>query len=158
MAEKSGAHAGASDVRRVVDPLDGTTNFVHGRGDFAVSVAAERQGTVVTGAVYRPAADEWVAGGDNEIRGSGPPLTGNPPPTPKKLAEQADHGCGDEYLQCSRALGREGRAERDDGVVQRTAPGVADPRAGSLTWSPQRLGREPVGRPAPLRQLASDRG
>ena len=75
LAEESGVHPGASDVRWLVDPLDGTANFVHGRRDYAVSVAAERRGTVVAGAVYRPADDEWAAGGDTQSRGSGASFT-----------------------------------------------------------------------------------
>ncbi|WP_024587208.1 inositol monophosphatase family protein [Aliihoeflea sp. 2WW] len=42
----------------IVDPLDGTTNFLHGIPLFAVSIALERQGQVVAGVVYNPAMDE----------------------------------------------------------------------------------------------------
>jgi myo-inositol-1(or 4)-monophosphatase len=42
----------------IVDPLDGTTNFLHGIPIFAVSIALERQGQVVAGVVYNPAMDE----------------------------------------------------------------------------------------------------
>ncbi|TPQ48361.1 inositol monophosphatase, partial [Prosthecomicrobium hirschii] len=40
------------------DPLDGTTNFLHGIPMFSVSIALERQGTIVAGVVYNPAMDE----------------------------------------------------------------------------------------------------
>jgi len=44
--------------RWIVDPLDGTTNFLHGIPLFAVSIALERQGQLVAGVVYNPAMDE----------------------------------------------------------------------------------------------------
>ncbi|MDK2125020.1 inositol monophosphatase family protein [Parachitinimonas caeni] len=42
----------------VVDPIDGTTNFVHGLPYFAISVALMRQGRPVLGVIYNPVADE----------------------------------------------------------------------------------------------------
>src|ERR1700748_3204730 len=42
----------------IVDPLDGTTNFLHGIPHFAISIALERNGAVVAGLVYNPANDE----------------------------------------------------------------------------------------------------
>lgn len=44
--------------RWLVDPLDGTTNFLHGIPMFAVSIALERQGQIVAGVIYNPATDE----------------------------------------------------------------------------------------------------
>ncbi|HUG62909.1 MAG TPA: inositol monophosphatase family protein [Methylomirabilota bacterium] len=44
--------------RWLVDPLDGTTNFLHGIPLFAISVALERNGQVVAGVVYNPITDE----------------------------------------------------------------------------------------------------
>jgi myo-inositol-1(or 4)-monophosphatase len=44
--------------RWIVDPLDGTTNFLHGIPLFAVSIALERQGQIVAGVIYNPAMDE----------------------------------------------------------------------------------------------------
>jgi len=44
--------------RWIVDPLDGTTNFLHGIPVFAVSIALERQGQIVAGIIYNPAMDE----------------------------------------------------------------------------------------------------
>ncbi|MCO6179937.1 MULTISPECIES: inositol monophosphatase family protein [Ciceribacter] len=44
--------------RWLVDPLDGTTNFLHGIPQFAVSIALERNGEVVAGVVFNPATDE----------------------------------------------------------------------------------------------------
>ena len=46
------------EYRWIVDPLDGTTNFVHGVPHFCVSLALERQGQLVVGAVYNPMSGE----------------------------------------------------------------------------------------------------
>ncbi len=46
----------------IVDPLDGTTNFLHGIPQFAISIALEREGVIVAGVIYNPANEElWVA-------------------------------------------------------------------------------------------------
>jgi myo-inositol-1(or 4)-monophosphatase len=42
----------------IVDPLDGTTNFLHGMPHFAVSIALKREDTIVAGVVYNPANDD----------------------------------------------------------------------------------------------------
>jgi len=59
LMEERGAVVGDDDQHRwIVDPLDGTTNFLHGIPIFAVSIALERQGQLVAGVVYNPAMDE----------------------------------------------------------------------------------------------------
>jgi myo-inositol-1(or 4)-monophosphatase len=59
LGEEGGAHEGADKSHRwIVDPLDGTTNFLHGIPHFAVSIAIERNGAIVAGVVYNPANDE----------------------------------------------------------------------------------------------------
>jgi myo-inositol-1(or 4)-monophosphatase len=58
LMEESGAIEGRDDQRWIVDPLDGTTNFLHGMPHFAISVALERQGELVAGVVYDPLKDE----------------------------------------------------------------------------------------------------
>ncbi|WP_137932964.1 inositol monophosphatase family protein [Mesorhizobium comanense] len=59
LMEERGAVAGDDDQHRwIVDPLDGTTNFLHGIPLFAVSIALERQGQIVAGVIYNPAMDE----------------------------------------------------------------------------------------------------
>ena len=42
----------------IVDPLDGTTNFLHGMPHFAISIALEREGQLVAGLVYNPVTDD----------------------------------------------------------------------------------------------------
>src|ERR1700734_187853 len=59
LGEEGGAHEGSDKSHRwIVDPLDGTTNFLHGIPHFAVSIALERNGAIVAGLVYNPANDE----------------------------------------------------------------------------------------------------
>lgn len=58
-AEESGEEEGADPTRRwIVDPLDGTTNFLHGLPHWAVSIALEHKGKIVAGVVYDPSKDE----------------------------------------------------------------------------------------------------
>lgn len=56
--EETGATAGTSGERWIVDPLDGTTNFVHGFPFFCVSIGYERGGVIEAGVVYNPALEE----------------------------------------------------------------------------------------------------
>jgi myo-inositol-1(or 4)-monophosphatase len=59
LGEEGGALEGADSQHRwIVDPLDGTTNFLHGIPMFAVSIGLERQGQIVAGVIYNPAVDE----------------------------------------------------------------------------------------------------
>jgi myo-inositol-1(or 4)-monophosphatase len=59
LGEESGMHEGPDKTHRwIVDPLDGTLNFLHGIPHFAISIGLEREGTVVAGVVYNPATDE----------------------------------------------------------------------------------------------------
>jgi myo-inositol-1(or 4)-monophosphatase len=51
LGEEGGVREGTSGVRWVIDPIDGTVNFVYGIERYAVSVAAEHDGEVVAGAV-----------------------------------------------------------------------------------------------------------
>ncbi len=59
MAEEGGEEPGADPTRRwIVDPLDGTTNYLHGLAHWAVSIALEHKGQIVAGVVYDPSKDE----------------------------------------------------------------------------------------------------
>lgn len=57
LAEESGEHAG-NDFVWVIDPLDGTTNFIHGFPQYAVSIALKYKGRIEVGVVYDPLRDE----------------------------------------------------------------------------------------------------
>src|SRR5674476_571920 len=59
LGEEGGRRDGADKSHVwIVDPLDGTTNFLHGIPQFAISIALEREGMVVAGLVYNPAIEE----------------------------------------------------------------------------------------------------
>ena len=59
VGEESDAIEGQDPTRRwIVDPLDGTTNFLHGLPHWAVSIALEHKGQIVAGVVYDPTKDE----------------------------------------------------------------------------------------------------
>lgn len=59
LLEESGDIEGGDKANRwVVDPLDGTLNFLHGLPHFAISIAHERMGEVVAGLIYDPLRDE----------------------------------------------------------------------------------------------------
>ncbi|WP_040650260.1 inositol monophosphatase family protein [Roseovarius sp. 217] len=59
LAEEGGEEEGQDPTRRwIVDPLDGTTNFLHGLPHWAVSIALEHKGEVVAGVIYDASKDE----------------------------------------------------------------------------------------------------
>jgi myo-inositol-1(or 4)-monophosphatase len=57
LCEESGS-SGESDCVWVIDPLDGTSNFLHGLPHFAISIALEERGELVAGVVFDPSKDE----------------------------------------------------------------------------------------------------
>jgi myo-inositol-1(or 4)-monophosphatase len=58
LAEESGATAGAADIVWIIDPLDGTTNYMHGYPQFAVSIACQVEGRMEHGVIYDPMRQE----------------------------------------------------------------------------------------------------
>ena len=59
LMEERGEVAGSDTSNRwIVDPLDGTTNFLHGIPQFAISIALERDGQPFAGVIYNPISDE----------------------------------------------------------------------------------------------------
>src|SRR5436853_2691523 len=57
LAEESGA-SGSSEYQWVIDPLDGTTNFLHGFPQYCVSIALEHRGIVTQAVIYDPAKND----------------------------------------------------------------------------------------------------
>jgi len=57
LAEESGMH-GKDDFQWVIDPLDGTTNYLHGFPQFAISIALKQRGRLEAGVIYDPVHDE----------------------------------------------------------------------------------------------------
>jgi myo-inositol-1(or 4)-monophosphatase len=64
---EEGGESGHGRVRWIIDPLDGTVNYLYGLPDWAVSIAAEVDGAVVAGVVCVPARDEMFTA----VRGEG---------------------------------------------------------------------------------------
>jgi len=63
LMEEAGVVEGADKSHRwIIDPLDGTTNFLHGIPMFSISIALEREGQLVAGLVYNPISDEMFIG------------------------------------------------------------------------------------------------
>lgn len=59
LAEESGETEGQDRGNRwIIDPLDGTMNFLHGIPIFAISVALEREGQIVAGVIFNPVMNE----------------------------------------------------------------------------------------------------
>ena len=59
IGEEGGTRVGDDKTHTwIVDPLDGTTNFLHGIPQFAISIGLRREDTVIAGLIYNPANDE----------------------------------------------------------------------------------------------------
>src|SRR5205807_1544944 len=80
LGEESGESSGTGDVRWILDPIDGTVNYLYGLPQYAVSLAAEVDGEVVAGVVRNAATgDEWTATRGGGAFRDGRGLTGAPP-------------------------------------------------------------------------------
>ena len=58
MAEEGGYSEGSEEVTWIIDPLDGTTNFLHGFPHVAVSIGIQSKGVLEHGAIFNPFANE----------------------------------------------------------------------------------------------------
>jgi myo-inositol-1(or 4)-monophosphatase len=59
LGEEEGESKGKDpDNRFIIDPIDGTSNFMHGLPFFAITVALERKGEIIAGVTYNPISDE----------------------------------------------------------------------------------------------------
>jgi len=74
LAEESGLNKGKSDHKWIVDPLDGTTNFAHRLGLFAISIAFALSGDTVVAIVLSPVTGELFTA----VKGKGAQLNGRP--------------------------------------------------------------------------------
>ena len=119
VGEEGSARDGSSGVRWIVDPLDGTTNYLYGHFAWAVSVAAEVDGTVAAGVVVDASHDEVftaVLGGGASCNGGRITVSGH-----DELAT-ALVGTGFAYVA-------ERRAEQA-ALLRRVLPNVRDIRRG----------------------------
>jgi myo-inositol-1(or 4)-monophosphatase len=123
LGEEGAARAGTSGVRWVVDPIDGTVNFLYGVPAYAVSIAAEVDGVVCAGVVLNAATGELftaTSGGGAHL--SSPQLeapvrlTGNAPPSLEQTLVATGFGYGVEQRRAQGA------------VVARLLPQVRDIR------------------------------
>lgn len=74
LGEEGGEIIVSDGPRWIVDPLDGTVNYIRAYPFFAVSIALERDGGLVVGVVYNPVLDELFVA----EKGKGATLNGNP--------------------------------------------------------------------------------
>ncbi len=72
LAEESGNSHENSEYQWIIDPLDGTTNFAHGLGLYAISIAFAIQSEIVVGIVFNPATGELFSA----TKGQGATLNG----------------------------------------------------------------------------------
>lgn len=111
LVEESGSIKGNDpESTWIIDPLDGTTNFLHGIPHFAISVALQKKGEVVAGVTFNPVTDEmyWAEKGggaflnQRRIRVSG-----------RRTLEEAlvaaatpysKHGNSDHYISCYKRM------------------------------------------------------
>jgi myo-inositol-1(or 4)-monophosphatase len=122
LGEEGGQTAGGA-VRWIVDPLDGTVNYLYGLPDWAVSIAAEVAGTVVAGAVCAPVRRAtYVA-----VRGGGAWLHSAGRPAPQRLTCNADVELADALVATGFSYLAGQRAEQG-AVVARLLPVIRDIR------------------------------
>jgi myo-inositol-1(or 4)-monophosphatase len=134
LAEESG-RAGESDTVWIIDPLDGTTNFLHGFPTFAVSIAVQHRGRLQHAVVYDPMRQEFFTAS----RGDGAQLEGKKiRVSAQRSLEGALIGTGFPY--------RMQAAHVDDylailKVIMNTAAGVRRPGSASLDLAYVAAGR-----------------
>lgn len=100
----------------IIDPIDGTTNFMHGLPHFAISIALERDGELEAGVIYNPAQDEmfWAE------RGQGAFLNGRRLRTAQR----------DDFSECIFATGIPFKGVRDHELFLKQMAAVMDVSAG----------------------------
>jgi myo-inositol-1(or 4)-monophosphatase len=117
LGEEGGERRGTSSVRWVLDPIDGTVNFVLGLPQYAVSVAAEVDGQILAGAVCNPATAEMF----HAVHGGGAWLDGRRLTGPRHVElARAVIGTGFSYDRARRG--------RQATVVAELLPRIADIR------------------------------
>ena len=134
LAEESG-RAGESEYVWIIDPLDGTTNFLHGFPTFAVSIAVQQRGRLQHAAVYDPMRQEFFTAS----RGDGAQLDG------KKIRVSAQRSLEGALISTGFPY-RMQAAHVDDylailKVVMNTAAGVRRPGSASLDLAYVAAGR-----------------
>jgi myo-inositol-1(or 4)-monophosphatase len=107
LGEESGRHPGTDATHTwIVDPLDGTTNFLHGIPQFAISIALERDDAIVAGVIYNPITDDLFTA----ERGKGAFLND------KRLRVAARRGLANAVIACG--LPHRGRGDLELGLKE----------------------------------------
>ncbi len=123
LGEEGAARPGTSGVRWVVDPIDGTVNFLYGLPAYAVSIAAEVDGAVVAGVVLNAATGETFTA----TAGGGAHLTTPSAPEPVRLAGSSPASLGQTLV--ATGFGYQAEQRRAQGAtVARLLPEVRDIR------------------------------
>ena len=73
-AEESEEETGTGEYRWIIDPLDGTTNYIHGYPQFSVSIGLEHKGEIILGVILDPLRNELFTA----VKGRGALLNGKP--------------------------------------------------------------------------------
>ncbi len=104
-----------SKPRWIVDPLDGTTNFLHGIPHFAISIAVEQDGAIVSGLIYQPLTDEsfWAEAGRGAFLHN------------LRLRVSSRSDLGDSLIATGIPYRGHGDFEEFDSILQAVAPNVA---------------------------------
>jgi myo-inositol-1(or 4)-monophosphatase len=119
LGEEQGAAAGRSDIRWLIDPIDGTTSYLYGRPDWAVSVAAAHvDGRLLAGVVAEPMAARFT-----EARSGGGTRTGG-----ARVSVPAQEDLERALIEVN--LGRPEQRPRAGDMVAALAPRVRDLRRG----------------------------
>jgi myo-inositol-1(or 4)-monophosphatase len=114
-AEEGGASAGASGRTWYIDPLDGTTNYVHGHPFFAVSLAVADAGVPLLGVVYAPYLDQLFVAG----RGGGARLLRPRAGEERRLPPRGDVGLTESLLATGFPYIRDARVDRNLAAIGR---------------------------------------
>jgi len=88
LAEESGAQGEDAEFQWIIDPLDGTTNFLHGFPQFSVSIALKQKERIIAGVIYDPLSQELFTAS----KGDGAQLNG------KKIRVSGKVGLKDSLL------------------------------------------------------------
>jgi myo-inositol-1(or 4)-monophosphatase len=74
LSEENGLSRNTSDICWIIDPIDGTTNFVHGLGNYSISIAAAHKDDILVGVVLNPVTGELFSA----VKNSGARLNHQP--------------------------------------------------------------------------------
>lgn len=102
LGEEGSTRSSSSGIDWIIDPIDGTTNFLYGHGSFAVSIGAYEGDTGIVGVVFDPIRNETFSA----VLGGGATLNGQPlhVPTEAPPLGEALLGTGFHYLSSRRLL------------------------------------------------------